>query len=400
MPLTTQAFTKEELDTIRAATPGVKHAVHFNNAGASLMPVRVAQKVMDYLNHELLYGGYETAEKFASEIEEVYQVIANYLNCSAGEIAITENATVAWGQAFQSIPFQAGDVILTSMAEYASNYIAFLQLKKRLGISIEPIPNDSHGQLDVEALEGMIHPKVKLIAVTHVPTNGGLVNPAARIGAVARKYDIWYLLDACQSVGQMPINVKELGCDFLSATSRKFLRGPRGVGFLYVNKRRLSQLEPPVLDLHSASWKSSESYEMREDARRFENWEFNLAGVVGMSEAVKYALELGLDSIWERIQVLGNHLRSSLSDVPGIEVHDLGQEKSGIVSFNGPFQAMELKRHLFKAGFNVSIIRADGTLLDMSDRQLNFMIRASVHYYNNEEEINRFTNFLRKALVD
>ena len=393
-----QIFSDQEIADIRDLTPGVQHVIHFNNAGAALMNNKVANTIQEYQEHELLYGGYETAVKYHPEIEQAYSNIAEYLQCQAAEIALMENATVAWQQAFLSLPLQQGDIILTSMAEYASNYIAFLQLQKRLGIEVQAIPNNEYGEVDIQALQQMITPRVKLIAITHVPTNGGLVNPAEEIGEIARKHQTWYLLDACQSVGQMPLNVQEIGCDFLSATSRKFLRGPRGIGFLYVNKSRLESLEPPLLDLHGATWSTPQSYQVRADARRFENWEFNLASVVGLSAAVRYALDLGIDRIWQRIQYLAHQLRGKLEDIPGVMTHDLGRTKSGIISFNGPFDAEELKTQLLQAGFNTSLIVPEGTLLDMNERGLGTMIRASVHYYNTEKEVQQFVDFIREQI--
>ena len=389
-------FSTREINQFRKDTPGTEHVVHLNNAGAALMAHAVAKVVEDYQSQELRYGGYETAAKHAELFEAVYTLIAGYLNCDASEIALMENATVAWGQAFQSIPFKSGDVILTSMAEYASNYIPFLQLRKHLDVEIKAIPNDTYGQIDIKALADMISPSVKLIAITHIPTNGGLVNPAQEVGEIARNHHCYYLLDACQSVGQMPLNVKEIGCDFLSATSRKYLRGPRGLGFLYVNRNRLDQLEPPLLDLHGATWLSPQEYSMRSDARRFENWEFNFAGVLGLGAAVRYMLDIGVDRIWQQIQYLGQKLRVLLEEIPQVTTHDLGQTKSGIVSFKGPFEAHDFKQHALHNGFNVSIIRADGTLLDMRARNLQFMIRASVHYYNSEEDLESFAQLVRE----
>ena len=387
-------FSPQEISEIRTATPGTSRVVHFNNAGASLMPQPVADKIIEYLTHELNYGGYETAEKFAPIIESTYTRLANYLNCDVSEIALTENATAAWGQAFLSIPFEHGDTVITSASEYASNYIPFLQLQKKLEVKIKPVPCDRFGQADPVALSAMMDETVKLIAITHVPTNGGLVNPAVEIGKIASENNVWYLLDACQSAGQMPLDVKQIQCDFLSATGRKFLRGPRGIGFLFASGKTLS-LEPAILDLHGAEWKSSGSYTVREDARKYENWESNLASVVGLGEAANYMLELGIDRIWQRIHKLSEYLRRRLGQVPGVQVQDLGEIRCGIVSFSSPVEAVLLKELLHQHGFNVSIIRPSHTLLDMQQRNLGPMIRASVHYYNTEEEIDQFTGQLR-----
>ncbi len=263
------------------------------------------------------------------------------------------------------------------------------------------IPNDEYGAISTDALKDSIDNRVKLIALTHVPTNGGLVNPAEKVGEIARQAGVLYLLDACQSVGQMPIDVQRIGCDMLSATGRKFLRGPRGTGFLYVRREILERLEPPMLDLHAARWVERDRYEIREDARRFENWESNCAGKIGLGTAVDYALQWGLETTWSRVFHLGAQLRERLAELPGVSVRDLGHEKCGIVTFTVEGKRPEeIRSALSEKRINVSVSPAQYTLLDMENRGLkDGVIRASVHYYNTDEEIDRFCRVLERFFV-
>jgi cysteine desulfurase/selenocysteine lyase len=379
-----------DLERVRRDTPGCAQVLHFNNAGASLMPRPVLDALIGHLQLEARIGGYEAADRVAPAIDHVYDALARLLNCRRDEVAFLENATRAWDMAFYAFRFARGDRILTGMAEYASNYIAFLQVAGRTGAVVEPIPNDAHGQISVEALRRAIDDRVKLIALTHVPTNGGLVNPAAAVGRVARHAQIPYLLDACQSVGQMPIDVEAIGCDILSATGRKFLRGPRATGFLYVSRAMLDRLEPPFLDVHAATWVAPDRYEMRPDARRFENWETHVAGKLALGVAVDYALALGLGAIRDRVVALAELLRERLRETPGVSVHDLGTERCGIVTFAAGVDAASVKAQLARQRINVTTSSRRSTLLDMDARGLTMVVRASVHYYNSEDEVDRF----------
>ena len=380
-----------DLQRVRQDTPGTANVMHFNNAGSSLMPQPVLDAVIAHLQLEAHIGGYEAAAEAKERIEHVYDAVAALINCSRDEVAIVENATRAWDMMFYSIPFQPGDRILTASSEYASNYIAFLQRAKKTGATIEVIPNDEHGQVSLDALRDMLDDKVKLIAITHVPTNGGLVQPVAAIGKIAREADILYLVDACQSVGQIPIDVQQIGCDMLSTTGRKYLRGPRGTGFLYVRSSILEQLEPPFLDLHAAQWLSPSEYEIRADARRFENWETNYAAKIGLGVAIDYANQLGLDDIWRRIKTLSYQLRSQLTTLPDGIVRDRGVTQCGIVTFTVEGHRPEdIQRQLAASNINVSVAVRSSSVLDMDARKLDSIVRASVHYYNSEEEVDRF----------
>ena len=386
-----------QIDQFRKETDGTSKVIHLNNAGSSLPPNIVRDTMIDYLAEEMTYGGYETHTKHFSEIEGVYDSVAQLIDCNRSEVAIVENATVAWNAGFQAIDWNNGDVILATMADYASNYLSYLHLKRKVDIEIAVIPNDESGQPDVNALKQMMSDRVRLVSVTHMPTNSGLVANAEAIGEVVKGHRALYLLDACQSAGQYPLNVEAIGCDLLSATGRKYLRGPRGTGFLYVGEQALNSLTPYWVDLHSAEWTGANEYKIRQDARKFENWEGNRAGVLGLKTAVDYALNIGLADIWERVQMLGNYLREQLVQIDSVQVNDIGEVLSGIVSFNFKGKSgEELKKALLARDINVSWNGLSNTYLDMSDRGLSEITRASVHYYNTTQEIDQFIEALRE----
>ncbi|MFQ5434248.1 MAG: aminotransferase class V-fold PLP-dependent enzyme [Anaerolineae bacterium] len=386
------------LTRARAETPGCEHVIHFNNAGAALMPQPVLDTVTAHWQLEARIGGYEAEEQAASQTEAVYDNVARLVNGRTSEIALVESATTAWNLAFHSIPFQPGDRILTAKAAYASNYIAYLQMAQRRGVTVDVIPDDEHGQLSVAALREMWDERVKLIAITHAPTNGGLVNPAAAVGEFARETDTLFLLDACQSVGQLPVDVAAIGCDFLSATGRKFLRGPRGTGFLYVRRERLDELAPPFLDLRGATWTAADRFEMRPDARRFEFWESNVAGRLGLGTAAAYALAWNIKTTWARTQQLAQTLRQQLAQIPGVVVHDKGQVRGGIVTFTVDGMTTDaIKQALHEQKINVTTSTIFSTRLDMADRHLPEVVRASLHYYNSEAEIERFCETIKNV---
>ncbi len=382
-----------EVEQLRSETPGVAHRVHLNNAGAGLMPQPVLDAVIGHLRREAEIGGYEAADEAAPRLAGVYDSVARLLGAERDEIALTENATVAWQLAFYALAFRPGDRILTARAEYAANYVAFLQVAKRTGAVIEVVPDDVDGMLDPEALERMIDGRVRLVAMTWVPTNGGLRNPAASVGEITRRHGVTYLLDACQAVGQMPTRVDELGCDILTATGRKFLRGPRGTGFLYVRRDLMRRLEPPMLDHFAAPWVAPDRYQLRPDARRFETWENNYATRLGLGRAVDYALEVGLDWIEARCRTLSVRMRNGLKASAGVTVYDLGRDPTAIVTFSVKNRAAaDVQEQLALAGINVSVSAPSSTLLDASARGLPPLVRASPHYYNTEDEVDRLVS--------
>jgi selenocysteine lyase/cysteine desulfurase len=381
-------FSEQEIQQLRAETAGTAHKIHFNNAGSSLPPDVVVDTVINYLREEAISGGYETEFKYKKELEHTYALIAQLISAKPDEIAIVENASTAWSSAFYAIDFKAGDEVITTEMEYVTNLIAFANAEKRSGISIKVIANNAHGNFPLNDLEQAITPQTKLIAVTQIPSTAGGIIPIVEIGKIARKHNILYLVDACQSAGQLPLDVEEIGCDMLSVTGRKYLRAPRGTGFLYVRKEIQNQLNPIFMDGYTADLLNQHEFKVRNDARRFELYENSRALVLGLGKAVEYALNISIDKIWQRIQFLATLLRQQLKNIDGITVHDFGDEQCGIVTFsiNG-VESVLVKTKLAEKNINVSVGKAASTLIYMDKNHLVSIVRASVHYYNTEEEV-------------
>lgn len=369
---------------------------HLNNAGAALPPAVVTDTVVDHLRLEEAIGGYEAHAAAQDRIDAVYDSVARLLASRPDQVALVESATEAWSRAFQAVAFTrgfgSGDRLLVSSAEYASNVLPILQVAARQGATIEFIPDDADGCVDVSALARMLDESVAVVAITHCPSQNGLVNDVEGIGAVLRGSDAWYLVDACQSAGQLPLDVSTMGADFVSATGRKFLRGPRGTGFLYASDRAVSELEPFPLDLQSATWQA-DGYTVQSGARRFEYWERAYAGLLGLGAAIDYALHLGIDAIADRIDDLATYTRQALDEVPGITVRDRGVLRSGIVTFtHDAIPAAELVSQIKAAGINVSLSTPDYARRDFDSHGIAGLVRVSPHAYNTIEEIDRLVD--------
>ncbi len=383
----------------RAETRACNDLIHFNNAGSSLMPIAVAEYLHQFLDLEETIGGYETCERETAALENFYAASAKLLNCKSAEIAFAENATRAWDMAFYGFSFKAGERILTTMSEYGSNVIAYQQQAKRYGVEVVFVADDEYGQIDLAALADLIDDRVKLISISLIPTGGGLVNPAAAVGKIAQDAGIPYLLDACQGVGHVPLDVAEIGCDILSGTGRKYLRGPRGTGLLYVSEKMLDLLVPPFLDQHAAELISPTEYVMFSGARRFENWEQHFCGKAGLGIAIDYALAWGLPAISKRIYALAGALRIKLGEIDGVVLTDQGVEKCGIVTFmvRGKTPS-EIKQALHKKRINVSVSDGSGNLVSFQKRGITEVVRASVHYFNTYQEIDYFIDSLQQIV--
>jgi len=371
----------------RSLTPGADNIVHLNHAGSSLPTQATLDTQVHHLQREALTGGYEAANEMAEATGQVYASIADLIGAQPHEIARHEHATAAWNAGFWSIPMHRGQRIITANAAYGANAVGFLRAVERRGVTIDVIGDDEHGQVDVQELARRIGTDVALVALTHVPTNGGLVNPAAAVGAIANAAGVPFLLDACQSVGQLDVDVAAIGCDLLSATGRKYLRGPRGTGFLYASDRIVDQLIPDHPDHHGADWTTPNTYTLQSSARRFESWEYSHAGWLALGTAVDQALAIGLPRIEATVRERAASLRIRLGDA-GFTVWDLGQNRCGIVtaSRNG-LDPAETKVRLRDQGVNISVTTPASTRFDSANRALPDLMRLSVHYLTTETEL-------------
>jgi len=378
------------VDLLRAATPGCARRVHLNNAGAALLSQPTLDAMTGHLRLEAEIGGYEAAGAARDAIDDTYAAVAELVGGRADEIALFDNATHAWNAAFYSVPLGPGDRILTGRAEYGSNVLAYLQVAQRTGAEVIVVPNDDYGQLDTVALADLIDDRTKVIGVTHVPTSGGLVNPAAEVGRIAREAGALFLLDATQSVGQFPVDVGILGADMLTGAGRKFLRGPRGTGFLWIRSEVLERLDPSVAEIRSATWDGDRGFTWVDGAARFESWENSYVNLLGLGAAVRQALDLGLDVIGRRTSMLGGELRDGLDALPGVRTHDLGEVRCAIVtaSVDG-VPAADVAAHLARSSVNVTTTVPEHTQFDTEDRGVHPLVRFSPHYYNTGDELDR-----------
>lgn len=381
-----------DIDQVRNDTPGVQHVLHFNNAGSALPPQPVTDALIDYLQAEATFGGYETAASRAEDLASVYTAASELAGGAPDSWAYVESATRAWNAAFSALRFSPGDRVLTTRAEYPSNMAGLLRAKELQGIEIDVIPDDEHGQLDVNALESMIDDRTRLVSVTHIPTQGGLVNPVAAVGELLRDTSVLFQVDACQSVGQLPVNVDELGCDILSFTGRKFVRGPRGTGMVWVNDAALTQMGNPAgVDMSGSDWAAPMEIVPHTKASRFQPFETFFAGKVGLAVALRYTADIGIENIAQRNLHLAASLRSGLEQLPGVSVHDKGKNQGALVTFAVQgVAAHEVKSTLGARSINVSVTDASSARLDFPERGLTELVRASPHYYNDDAEVDQF----------
>lgn len=389
--MTTLAM-EPELIRWRADTPGAASRVHLNNAGASLMPSPVHAAIARHLDREMETGGYEAAEERAVQLAAASESVGRTIGAHARHIAVCQNSTAAFAHALSAFDFERGDVVLTTRADYVSNQIMYLSLARRCGIELVRAADATEGGVDPDSVRALIgQRRPTLVAVTWVPTNSGLVQPVHAIGEICAAADIPYLIDACQAVGQMPVDVKTLHCDYLTGTGRKFLRGPRGIGFLYVSDQALrAGAHPLMVDMRGATWTDADAYELVPTARRFESWELPSALVLGLGAAADYALAVGIPTAGDRAHSLAAYARERLAALPAVRVLDRGPELCAIVTIAVEgWDGADLKLQLRERGINTSSSGRTDAVIDMDAKGVTSALRLSPHYYNTADEIDR-----------
>ncbi|WP_138472027.1 aminotransferase class V-fold PLP-dependent enzyme [Poseidonocella sp. HB161398] len=389
-----------DIAALRAATPACAKLVHFNQAGAGLPPASVLEAMARQMEREAAEGPMEAAAEGAAARERARSLAAGLLGCSAAEIAIAPGGGAAWGMAVASLPpFAAGDRILVSRQEWGGNLATLQLLAARCGAQIAQIPAGEDGRADLEALAAQIDGRVRLICLTWLPCNGGLIDDAAGIGRIARAAGVPFLVDAAQALGQLPVDVGEIGCDMLAGTARKHLRGPRGTALLYLRQGFAAGLVPPWADTGSAPIAGGVAVP-REDARRFEGAEVSAVLMAGLAAALELATELGTARIRARVAGMAGLLRARLGALPGIALLDRGgPELSGLVAFRaGALPPAALRDRLAARGIAIGANGPAYTPLDMAARGLDGVARATVSYLTTEAEIDALCAALAEIL--
>ena len=384
----------------RARTPGSFTGHHFNSAGAALLANGTVEAVIDHLRAESLSGGYEAAKHAAPALEAVYARTAELLGARLEEVALVESATAGWQRAVSALRLRPGDRVLAARSSYVSSALHLLSVERDHGVLVELLPNGPDGAVDLEALEAALRAgPAALVTAAHVPTSSGLVEPAAAIGVLAGAHGVPFLLDATQSLGQLPVDMGAIGCDLLIGTGRKFLRGPRGTGLLAVRRPLLDRLAPEAPDVRGARWTAERSWELVPDAKRFELWEAAHALRLGLGAALTDLSTLGVDTVARHLAALAAALRERLSALPGVHVTDPPAAGGAIVTFvvDG-MDASDVQRQLTYRRVHLIAVPAGHGRWDMDHRGLTKVVRASVHVYNDEDDLDALVEAVREIV--
>ncbi|MBO6503946.1 MAG: aminotransferase class V-fold PLP-dependent enzyme [Kordiimonadaceae bacterium] len=389
------SFSDKDLSRVREQTPGVSGRIHLDNCGSALMAQPVIDEISAVFQREIAVGGYVAQEQQADKLSSSYNLLAELFDGHADDFAFVGSAVDGWTKAFYSVPFEPGDNIVTAYNEYCSNYVAYLQVAKLRGVEIRVARQADAGGIDLNHLNELVDSRTRLISISHMPSSSGEINQVQDVGLIAREKGVLYQLDACQSAGHIPVSIADIGCDIMTGTSRKFLRGPRGIGFLYVNEKARSLMEPVVLTNQSAEWSAQDAYSLRQDTKVFEAWERSVTNQLGFAVAIQYLLDLGVEKATNQIANNATYLRKQLPNVKGVRVECPPNAVSAIITLNKDgLTPSDIKSRLEKQAIGVQVASVVHTRLDLEARGIESAVRVSPHYYTSQSDMDGFLNAL------
>ncbi len=385
-------FGSIDVDAVRATTPGCHDRAFLLSAGSSLPTQETLDAVIGHLRLEGAVGGYAAADRVVDVLEQGRADLAALVGGDPDEIALVPSDSVGWVKAWWgwvvggNVP--PGSTVFVDRLCYHSHYAALDQTRRLGNFSIRVMPSLADGTVDVDALD--IGSDVSVVCLTMVGTHSGNVNPVPDVGRRAAAAGVPLFLDACQALGQLALDVKELGCHVLTGTGRKFLRGPRGTGMLWVSQSIVERFSPPGIDATSTPWSTADGMHIRSGVRRFEEFEVSVASMVGLASAVRQALTLGAAPIERRVVALGERLRSQLAETEGVEVRDTAARRCGIVTFTvGGVPPAGVVAAASASGITINQSTSTWAAIDMDAKRTPAVVRASPHYFNTTSEIDR-----------
>jgi len=381
-----------DVDALRAATPGCNDRAFLLSAGSSLPTEATLDAVIGHLRLEAEIGGYAAADRAVDVLEQGRADLAALVGGDPDEIALVTSDSSGWVKAWWgwvvggNVP--AGSKVLVDRMCYHSHYAALDQTRRIGAFDIHIMPSLDDGTVDVDALR--IDDDASAVCVTMIGTHSGNVNPVERIGGLAAAAGVPMFVDGCQALGQLRLDVNELGCQVLTGTGRKFLRGPRGSGMLWVSRSIVDRFSPPGLDATSTPWTAAGGMQIGAGTRRFEEYEVSYASMVGLAAAARQALTIGSSAIEQRVVGLGEQLRTALSSIAAVQIRDTAERRCGIVTFTvSGVSSADVVAAASTAGVVVNESTATWAALDMDAKQTPTVVRASPHYFNTTLELDR-----------
>ncbi len=378
--------------------------IYFDSAATSQKPRAVIEALQSFYEHDNanVHRGLHTLSGRATEAyEHARQRVADYIGAtSADQIIFTRGTTEsinlvaqAWGGKF----IRKGDVVLLTVMEHHSNLVPWQLLAERTGAELRFLPVLDDGTLDLEQLSSLLTPDVKLFAFTHISNSLGTINPVAELCAKARAMGALTLVDAAQSVGHMPLDVQELGCDFLAFSGHKMC-GPTGIGALYGRSEILDLVPPWHGGGEMIVSVTLEKSTFKKPPHRFEAGTPNIAGAIGLATAIDYIESIGRQEIFEHDSELAHHAAERLAELPGTRILGPSGERGALVGFVMD-AAHPHDLTTFADQFGLAMRGGHHCNQPLMRRfDVSGTTRASFYFYNTIEEIHRMIEILQRAV--